>query len=54
MWKDDERHGQGTLTYTNGFKFVGEFEDEMPWEGTKYDKDGNVTATYSEGVETEK
>ena len=43
-------HGHGTWTWTNGSKCVGEWKDGKPWEGTKYDKDGNVTATYSEGV----
>ena len=49
-WKDNLMHGHGTWTWTNGSKYVGEWKDGKPWEGTKYDKDGNVTATYSEGV----
>ena len=48
--KDGKRHGQGTLTWADGTKYVGEWKDEDKWQGTQYDKDGNVTATYSEGV----
>jgi len=43
-------HGQGTLTHTNRVKYVGEWKDWKKWEGTYYDKDGNVIATFSEGV----
>ena len=52
--KDGKRNGQGTLTFADGSKYVGEWKDGNPWKGTEYDKDGNVNATYSEGVETEK
>jgi beta-lactam-binding protein with PASTA domain len=44
-------HGQGAFTYVDGSKYVGEVKENMPWKGTSYDKDDNVTATYSEGVE---
>ena len=53
-FKDDNFHGQGTLTGPNGDKYVGEFKDGNRWDGTKYDKDGNVTATWLDGVMTEK
>ena len=43
----------GTMTYADGKVYVGEWKDDKPWNGTDYDKDGNVTATYSEGVKTE-
>ncbi len=49
--KKGKIHGHGTYTYANGAKSVGEYKDDKPWEGTTYDEDGNVTATYSEGVE---
>ena len=42
-------HGQGTFTYVDGSKYVGEVKENMPWKGTSYDKDGNVIATYSKG-----
>ena len=49
-WKDGKKHGQGALTYVSGNKYVGEYKDGKPWEGTGYEKDGNVAFTYSEGV----
>ena len=48
------KHGQGTYTDADGSKFVGEWKDGNPWNGTGYDKDGNVTATYSGGELTVK
>ena len=49
-YKDDKKHGQGTLTGPDGRKYVGEFKDGKPWNGTEHDKDGKITATYSEGA----
>ena len=49
-FKDHKWHGVGTYTHADGGKYVGEYKDGKRWEGTKYDKDGNVTFTYSEGV----
>ena len=53
-YEDDRKHGQGTYTESNGSKYVGEFKDGKLWKGTEFDKDGNVTATFSDGVRTEK
>ena len=36
--EDGEFHGQGTLTYTDGRKYVGKFKDDEKWNGTGYDK----------------
>ena len=47
---NDKRHGQGTRTYADGSKFVGEYKNGKRWTGTEYDGDGNVTATFAEGV----
>ena len=41
-WKNGERTGPGTYTWSNGDKYVGEYKDEKPWNGTYYDKDGNI------------
>ena len=49
-FKDHKRHGVGTYTHADGGKYVGEYKDGKRGEGTKYDKEGNVTFTYSEGV----
>ena len=45
------RHGQGTLTLHDGSKFEGEFKINEKWNGTEYDKDGNITKKYVNGVE---
>ena len=50
--KMSEMHGQSKSTRTrlDGEKYVGEWKDGKYWEGTGYEKDGNVAFTYSEGV----
>ena len=53
-FKNGKQHGQGTYTFADGSTYVGEYKDAEEWQGTEYDKDGNVTATYSKGVKTEK
>ena len=42
-FKDDKRNGQGTYTSHNGKYIVGEYKDDLPWNGTQYEKDGNIT-----------
>ena len=43
-WKDGREHGQGTWTSSSdGDKYVGEYKDGLFWNGTKYDKYGNIT-----------
>ena len=49
-WNDGQYDGQGTLTSPDGKKYVGEYKDDGPWYGTEYDKDGNVTGTYADGI----
>jgi len=48
-FKDGEYHGQGTLTLLNGDKYEGKFKDGEKWNGTQYDKDGNITKKYVNG-----
>ena len=48
--KDGFLHGQGTFTSPDGRKYVSEFKDGQPWNGTTYDKNGNVEGTYTNGV----
>ena len=43
-------HGQGTLTFRDGDKYVGEWKNGEKWNGTQYDKDGNITKKYVNGV----
>ena len=43
-WKDGKENGQGTYTFSDGgSKYVGEWKDGKMWNGTSYDKDGNIT-----------
>ena len=52
-FKDGKINGQGTLTTPDGSAYVGEWKDGNRWQGTEYDKDANVTATYLEGIRAE-
>ena len=42
-------NGQGTLTFSSGNKYVGEHKDGKPWNGTYYDKDGNIIVKFVNG-----
>ena len=35
-------NGQGTISWSNMEKFVGEWKDGKRWNGTYYDKEGNI------------
>ena len=48
-FKDGEWNGQGTITYPQGNKYVGEFKEDEKWNGTQYDKNGNITKKYVNG-----
>ncbi len=50
-WKIGKRHGEGTYTYPSGGKFVGEYKYGKEWNGTYYDKNGNIKNDYVNGVE---
>ena len=52
-WEMGRRTGQGTLTLSDGSKFEGEFKSNEKWNGTDYDKDGNMTIKYENGVKLE-
>jgi len=41
-WKNGMKNGQGTLTYPDGSKYVGEFKDGEPWNLISYNKNGNI------------
>jgi len=49
-WKDGERNGQGTITYPDGIKYVGEFKDGELWNGIFYEKNGNIIEKWVNGV----
>jgi hypothetical protein len=50
-------HGMGTITYPNGFKsgdgkkeLIGEWKNGETWNITRYDKNGNITKKWVNGV----
>ena len=49
--KNGDPHGQGTHTYSDGGKYVGEWKNGKEWNGTEYDKDGNIEYKVVNGVE---
>ena len=45
-----EYYGQGKYTFPDGKKYVGEFREGIPWNTSHYDKNGNITVKYVNGV----
>ena len=41
-WKNGERNGQGTYTWSDGRKYEGEWKDGKRWNGTTYEIDGTI------------
>jgi len=52
-WKDGLMSGQGTYTIHNGTKYVGEYKDNNFWNGTGYDKNGNIIGKRVNGKQVE-
>ena len=50
---DVKEDGQCNWIYINEAVYVEERKDGNTWLGIEYDKDGNVTAIYLEGIRTE-
>ena len=48
--ENGEPNGQGTLNLHNGEKYVGEWKDGRTWNGTKYDKNGNILYKIVNGI----
>jgi hypothetical protein len=48
-FKDGDYDGQGTMTWSSGEKYVGEYKFHKEWNGTQYDKDGNIIGKYENG-----
>jgi len=48
--KDGIPNGQGTSIFPDGGKYVGEFKDGKRWNGTMYDKEGNIIGKWVNGV----
>ena len=49
-WKEGQRNGHGTITTTDGGKFVGEWRENDPWNIIQYDKNGNILRKIVNGV----
>ena len=49
-WKDGKRNGQGTFLFPDGTKYVGGWKGSNPWNGIEYDKNGNITGRFVNGV----
>ena len=47
--KNGKRNGQGTQTWLDGRKYVGEYKDGKTWNGTGYDKNGNIQVKFVNG-----
>ena len=44
-------NGTGSITFPDGRKYVGEYKDGEPWNGTYDDKNGNIKRKWVNGVE---
>jgi len=53
-WKNGKQNGQGTLTFPDGRNGVGEWRENKPWNITEYNKNGNITGKYVNGLKVEK
>ena len=49
-WKNGERNGQGTFTFSDGNKGVGEFRYNKPWNITTYKIHVNIIGKYVNGI----
>ena len=48
-FKDGKFNGHGKLTWSDGKKYVGEWKNGTRWNGTFYDKNGNIIYKYVNG-----
>ena len=48
-WGDGLQNGQGTQTWLDGRKYVGKYKDGKTWNGTGYDKNGNIQVKFVNG-----
>ena len=53
-FKDGLKNGKGTLTSPYGENYEGQiylgvWKDDEPWNGTQYDKDGNILVEWVNG-----
>ena len=48
-FKDGRKNGQGTTIYPDGSKYIGEWRNGDMWNGTGYDKNGNIQVKFVNG-----
>ena len=48
-YKNNRRNGKGKRTYRDGSILEGDWKDNELWNGTKYDKEGNISGKYVNG-----
>ncbi len=48
-FKDGILHGQGKFIFPDGRKYVGEFKDGKEWNGTGYNKNGEIVVRFVNG-----
>ena len=48
-YKNNRRNGKGKRTYRDGSILEGYWKDNKFWNGTKYDKEGNISGKYVNG-----
>jgi len=48
-FEDRQPNGQGTITYPNGRKYVGEWKNKEKWNGIGYDKNGDFVVRFVNG-----
>ncbi|MDP6432534.1 MAG: cytoplasmic protein [SAR324 cluster bacterium] len=48
-YEGEWKNGPGTHTYPDGSKYEGEYKDDWEWNGTQYDKNGNIIFNVENG-----
>ena len=49
-WKDGKTKWSRNIHFPDGTKYVGEWKDGKTWNGTEYDKNGNIIGKWVNGV----
>ena len=52
-YKDGKKHGQGTYTWFDGGIYVGNWKDGREWNGTGYNKNGEIGVRFVNGKQIE-
>jgi len=53
-WKNGEKDGLGILSFPDGRNIIGEYRKGKSWNITEYNKNGNITGKYVNGLKVEK